>query len=91
LQEYKHTSNKEVSKIIISGGAALLPPVIEQFKKHFMREVESADPFARIHYPAALIPQAQKIAPVYSVAVGMALRGINNSKKQKTAKYHVKN
>jgi len=48
-----------------------------------MREVESADPFAMIHYPTALIPQVQKIAPIYSVAIGMALRGINNSKKQK--------
>lgn len=90
LKEYKQTSGKEISKIIISGGAAL-SPVIEQFKKHFMCEVEPANPFAKLHYPTALIPDLQKIAPVYSVAVGMALRGINDSKKQKTAKHHPKN
>lgn len=76
MQGYARFDNKEVSKIIISGGAALIPGLIDAFKEKFKCEIAVADPFASVDYPLALAPELHKIAPAYSVAVGMAKRGL---------------
>ena len=76
IQGYARLDNKEISKIIISGGAALIPGVVELFKDRFKCLVEIADPFKDISYPTMLAPELQKIAPAYTVAVGMARRGL---------------
>ena len=85
LQGYARLGNKEVSKITISGGAALIPGVMKSFKERFGCEVDIADPFTGINFPSMLTPELQKIAPVYSVAVGMAKRGLAASDSKKKA------
>jgi len=76
IQGYGRLDNKEISKIIVSGGAALIPGVVELFKDCFKCSVEIADPFKDISYPTMLAPELQKIAPAYTVAIGMARRGL---------------
>lgn len=76
LQSFYRTENKEVKRIIISGGATKLPGLKENFQKYFGREVEIANPFRSLVYPPALENELREMGPFYSVAVGMARRGI---------------
>ncbi len=77
LAEYRRSSGIEIAKIILSGGAAALPEVMDQFKNYFQKETEIADPFAKINYPKEMQEEIKKIGPAYAVAVGMARRGFN--------------
>ncbi len=66
---------KNVDKIIIAGGGALLPGLLLYFQNHFKTEVEMARPFSRVVYPRILGETLREIGPTYAVALGMALKG----------------
>lgn len=70
--------DKKIEKVIVSGGSALLPGLIEHFSNNLNMEkgVEVADPFSGVFYPPILEKTLKKIGPSYAVAVGMALRGL---------------
>lgn len=68
---------KEVEKVILAGGSAFLPGLLEYFKERFSKkEVVIANPFSKIFFPPILDETLKKIGPTYAIAVGMALRGI---------------
>lgn len=68
---------KEVKKIILSGGTALLPGLLEYFQDHFpKKEVEIANPFSKIFFPPILDETLKEMGPSYTIAIGMALRGL---------------
>ncbi len=67
---------KEVQKFIIAGGTALIPGLPEYFQDYLKKEVEVADPFAKIFYPPILEKTIKKMGPAYAIAVGMAQRGL---------------
>lgn len=67
---------KEVDKIILAGGIGLMPGVLELFQNYFKKEVELANPFSNISYPALLKETLKKIGPSFAIAVGMALAGL---------------
>ncbi len=77
---FKH-EKKEIEKIIVAGGAALIPGLSEYFSEKVKKEVQIADPFVDITYPPMLKDVIKEMGPRYSVAVGLALRDIENSKK----------
>lgn len=81
LDEYRKFSGIEVAKIILSGGVGALPETREQFKSYLKIETEIADPFAKINYPAEAKDEIKKIGSAYAVAVGMAQRGFELTKK----------
>ncbi len=66
---------KEVQKIILAGGTALLPGILDYFKDYFKKEVEIANPFSKIFFPPILEKTLKEIGPSYAIAVGAALRG----------------
>ncbi len=67
---------KEIQKVIIAGGTALLPGLKEYFKETLNKEVEIANPFTNIFYPPILEEKLKEMGPGYSIAVGTALRGL---------------
>jgi type IV pilus assembly protein PilM len=71
---YEKKTNKTISKIILSGGGALLKGVLEASQENFSTEVSIADPFSKIDAPAFMRPTLQTIGPEFSVALGVALR-----------------
>lgn len=81
FNEYRRLSNLEVARIIFSGGAFTVSEIRDQFADHFKIEIEIADPFANIEHPASLTQELKMIGPMYSVAVGMARRGLELDKK----------
>ena len=76
---FKH-EKKEVEKIIIAGGAALMSGLTEYFFERTKKETQVADPFSNISYPPLLKDIIKEMGPRYSVAVGLALRDIDNKK-----------
>jgi len=67
---------KEIQKIILAGGVALLPGLKEYFFEKSKIETEIANPFADIFYPAILDKNLKEMGPAFTIAVGAALRGL---------------
>lgn len=76
FQSFSQAQNKEISKIILSGGSALMPGFPEYVSKNLAKTTEVIDPFATIYYPPILEETLKQIGPSYAIAVGAALRGL---------------
>ncbi len=71
---YGQRYNKNVSRVVLTGGGASLPGLTEVAKQELAVEVEIANPFQRTETPAFLENVLREIGPGFSVAVGVALR-----------------
>jgi len=67
---------KELKKIILAGGSALLPGLKEYFQKTSKAQVEIANAFSNIIFPPILEKVLKHMGPSYAIAIGMALRGL---------------
>ena len=67
---------KETQKIILAGGSALLPDLADYFSKNLNTPVEIASPFSSIYCPPVLEGTLKKMGPSYTIAVGTALKGL---------------
>lgn len=68
-----------VSAVILAGGGALLKGLPEYAAGYFERTVRVADPFAKVAYPAFLEDTLKEAGPSFAVAVGVALRMLDES------------
>ncbi len=66
--------NRKPEKIILTGGAAQFPPVVEYLKTQFPVRVFVGDPWARVLYQDGLKPLLHDLAPRMAVSIGLALR-----------------
>jgi type IV pilus assembly protein PilM len=71
---YQNKNNKKIEKIVLSGGSALLPNLVNYLGDLLDMRVIIGDPWSRLSYPADLKPLLNEIGPKMSVAVGLALR-----------------
>ena len=76
FRDFYRTEGKEIDKIILSGGTALMPGLEEYFRDEFKKEVVKADPFSHINYPPILAATLKNIGPTYGIAVVLALKGL---------------
>ena len=74
FQKFKQTENKEIQKVILAGGSALITGVPEYFSSFLEKETEMVNPFADIFYPPALEEALKEMNAGYAIAVGAALR-----------------
>lgn len=65
-----------VEKIILTGGSALLPNFAQYLSKSLDMRVLVGDPWAHVQYPADLKPLLATLGPKFSVAIGLAMRGL---------------
>jgi len=72
---YKKRFNRDVKKIILAGGSALLPEIDVFFQKFFGNKVEIGNPLTKIKDLSNL---DEKKAVIYSNVIGLALRGISD-------------
>ncbi|MBI5229998.1 MAG: type IV pilus assembly protein PilM [Candidatus Magasanikbacteria bacterium] len=71
-QKEQETARPE--KIILTGGAALLPKFDALLSDRFAIKTYVGDPWSRVIYDPELQPVLESIGPRFSVALGMALR-----------------
>ncbi len=76
LNLFQHSNSEKVEKIILSGGSALLPNFSNYLSEILKINVIIGDPWARISYPLELEHLLKELGPKLSVAVGLAMRGI---------------
>jgi len=75
IKYYQVKTEKEIKKIILSGGTALLPKIDKFFQGHFPNiEIEIGDPLKKIKRRGGI--DATK-AVIYANSIGLALRSIN--------------
>lgn len=67
---------KEIQQYILAGGTALLPGLREYLTGSLRKEVNFAQPFAKMAYPPILEETLNEIGPLFAIAAGMALKGL---------------
>ena len=66
--------NKNVSKVILTGGGVLLKGFTDLARISFQTEVVYANPFGKMETPAFLAEELSQAGPEFAVAIGAALR-----------------
>lgn len=88
IEEYfRKKENKEIKKIILTGGSALLPILPKYLEENLGKPVIVGEPWARINIDVLrkkqYIKKALNINPIlYTVCIGSALRGLMRNSKQ---------
>lgn len=66
---------KTVERIILTGGVASMPGLVEYFNSKLEMEVGAGNPFKRMIFPQELNREILEISPMASIATGLAMRG----------------
>ena len=74
LLGYEKKNNRTISKVIFTGGGALLKGLQEVAVNNFRAEIEIGHPFSKISAPVFLEKVLLNIGPEFAVALGLALR-----------------
>lgn len=74
LLSYGKRYNKDVSRVVLTGGGASLPGLLPVANDLLKRQIEIASPFSRTEAPAFLDKVLTDIGPGFAVATGCALR-----------------
>lgn len=71
---FERKYNTVIHKVILAGGGVLLDDFMVQAKKELQMEVALANPFQAVEAPAFLEPVLRTAGPEFAVAIGLALR-----------------
>ncbi|MCX6790481.1 MAG: type IV pilus assembly protein PilM [Candidatus Kaiserbacteria bacterium] len=74
LMQYETAHKKSISGIVLTGGGGVTKSLGAYAKNIFSIDVRVADPFAKTEAPAFMRPILEEIGPEFAVAVGLALR-----------------
>ncbi|MES2225678.1 MAG: type IV pilus assembly protein PilM [Patescibacteria group bacterium] len=74
LAQFELGSQKSVAAIVLTGGGGVTKELATYAKNFFSMEVKIADPFGKVEAPAFMRPVLADIGPEFAVAVGLALR-----------------
>ena len=72
--QYEQRVGKQVSRVVFTGGSTLFYDFTSYASYMFDREVELANPFTKVGYPAFMEDKLREIGPVFATALGAALR-----------------
>ncbi|MBI2100516.1 MAG: type IV pilus assembly protein PilM [Candidatus Vogelbacteria bacterium] len=78
LTIYQTRQRRSVEKVILIGNGALLTGLVELAGQSFEVPVTLGLPFAKVEYPTFLEGVLSKTGPGFAVAVGLALRHLEN-------------
>ncbi len=76
LSDFYQQEGKEIDAIYLTGGTSNLPGLKEYFAEVLKIKVEIPNCFSELLYPPILGNTLEKIAPSFSVAMGVALGGL---------------
>jgi type IV pilus assembly protein PilM len=78
IADYQVKQKKSVDRVVLSGGGALLQGLLEVAKKSFEVPVTIGKPFAKVATPPFLEKMLNEAGPGFAVAIGLALRHLQN-------------
>lgn len=77
VENYEQKYETKIVKVVLVGGGARLIGLEKIVAQKFPKAlVASGDPFARVDTPAFLAPTLKELSPSFAVALGIALRGL---------------
>jgi type IV pilus assembly protein PilM len=79
LKNYQIKNNKNVKELIFTGGGSVIKGLPSFTAKNLEISSQIADPFSKVKTPAFLDDILKEIGPEFAVAVGLALRGLEDS------------
>lgn len=74
LMQYETEHKKAITSIVLTGGGGITKELDAYAKKTFSIDVRVADPFSKTEAPAFMRSVLEGIGPEFAVAVGLALR-----------------
>ena len=74
LIQYETAHKKSVTSIVLTGGGGVTKQLGSYAKNTFSIDVRVANPFIKTEAPAFMRPVLEEIGPEFAVAVGLALR-----------------
>jgi type IV pilus assembly protein PilM len=74
LMQYETAHRKSITSIVLTGGGGITKELSAYANKIFSIDVHVADPFAKTEAPAFMRTILETIGPEFAVAVGLALR-----------------
>lgn len=79
LTQYETNHQKSISAVVLTGGGGVTRDLRAYAKEFFSLEVKLADPFGKTQAPAFMRPVLEEIGPEFAVAVGVALRKLEET------------
>ncbi|MEK7604322.1 MAG: type IV pilus assembly protein PilM [Patescibacteria group bacterium] len=77
LMQFETAHKKPVTAIVLTGGGGVTKALGEYAKNIFSIDVRVANPFIKTEAPAFMRPILEEIGPEFAVAVGLALRKLD--------------
>jgi type IV pilus assembly protein PilM len=74
ITQYETAHKTPISEILLTGGGGVTKELITYARQFFSVDVKVADPFAKVQAPEFMRPVLKDIGPEFAVAVGLALR-----------------
>jgi len=74
IRKYETQYQRPVAKLVLTGGGGVTKELGAYAKEFFAVDIEVADPFAKTSAPEFMRPVLKEIGPEFAVAVGLALR-----------------
>lgn len=74
ISQYESNEHKQISALVLTGGGGVTKELAAYAKTFFSVDVQIANPFAKTEAPAFMRPVLEAIGPEFAVAVGLALR-----------------
>ena len=79
VQAYQNKNGVAISGVMLSGGGVNLQGFVDRAREALMLPTEIADPFALLQAPAFLDPVLKNAGPEFAVAIGVALRHLQEA------------
>lgn len=79
LMQYETAHRKPITSIVLTGGGGITKELGAYARKFFSIDVHVANPFAKTEAPAFMRDILQSIGPEFAVAVGLALRKLEEA------------
>lgn len=78
ILNFQRKYSKTLSKVVLVGGGSALGGLEKLAKESFKTETVSGNAFSKIEAPAFLMPMLKRTGPEFSVALGIALRKLQD-------------
>lgn len=76
ISNYEEAKGEKILNVILIGGLANMPGLLEYFTEKLKRGVTLGNPFSRIIYPPELESLTAELSSIFSVAIGLAMREV---------------
>ncbi len=79
MLNYQKRQARNISSVVLTGGGILLPGIVERAKAVLQTDVVVANPFDKVQAPAFLSNVLEQVGPEFDVAIGVALRKLQET------------